>query len=81
MAPSRLSPDDKRAALERTGARAGVWVLDVATGIPTRLTFGPESDPVWSPDGGELVFSDTSGSLTYKGDRKECGRGPRGQRG
>ena len=36
----RLSPDDKRAALERTGARAGVWLLEVATGIPMRLTFG-----------------------------------------
>ena len=59
----RLSPDDKRAALERTGAKAGVWVLDVATGMPTRLTFGPESDPVWSPDGQELVFADTSGTL------------------
>ena len=59
----RLSPDDKRAALERTGAKAGVWVLDVATGIPMRLTFGPESDPVWSPDGRELVFADTSGTL------------------
>jgi len=59
----RLSPDDKRAALERSGARAGVWVLDVATGMPTRLTFGTESDPVWSPDGRELVFADTSGAL------------------
>ena len=59
----RLSPDDKRAALERTGAKAGLWLLDVATGIPTRLTFGAESDPVWSPDGRELVFADTVGQL------------------
>jgi dipeptidyl aminopeptidase/acylaminoacyl peptidase len=59
----RLSADDKRAALERTGARAGVWVLDVATGVPMRLTFGLESDPIWSPDGREIVFSDTSGNF------------------
>jgi DNA-binding winged helix-turn-helix (wHTH) protein/Tol biopolymer transport system component len=59
----RLSPDDKRAALERTGARAGVWMLEIATGVATRLTFGAESDPVWSLDGRELVFADQSGNF------------------
>ena len=33
-----LSPDDKRVALERTGAAGGVWLLELATGIATRLT-------------------------------------------
>jgi Tol biopolymer transport system component len=66
----RLSPDDKRAALERTGAKAGLWLLDVATGAPERLTFGAESDPVWSPDGRELVFADQSGNF----HRKEIGK-------
>lgn len=54
-----LSPDDKRVALERTGAAGGVTLLDVATGIATRLTFnGFDSDPIWSPDGRELVIND-----------------------
>ena len=59
----RLSPDDKRVALERSGARTGVWLLDVATGLSMRITFGAESDPVWSPDSQELVFADASGAL------------------
>jgi hypothetical protein len=60
-----LSPDDKRVALERTGAAGGVTLLDVATGIATRLTFnGFDSDPIWSPDGRELALSDfTSNEL------------------
>ena len=54
-----LSPDERRLALERSGAAAGVWLLELASGIPTRLTFnGSESDPIWSPDGRELVFTD-----------------------
>jgi eukaryotic-like serine/threonine-protein kinase len=54
-----LSPDDKRVALERTGAAAGVWLIELATGVATRLTFkGSESDPIWAPDGRELVFLD-----------------------
>jgi serine/threonine protein kinase/Tol biopolymer transport system component len=54
-----LSPDDRRLALERSGATAGLWVLDVATGVPTRLTFkGSETDPIWSPNGQEVVFTE-----------------------
>jgi dipeptidyl aminopeptidase/acylaminoacyl peptidase len=55
-----LSPDDTRLALERSGAGAGVTLLDVATGIATRLTFnGFDSDPIWSPDGRELVITES----------------------
>lgn len=61
-----LSPDDKRLVLERSGAQAGVWLLEVATGIPTRLTFGWESDPIWSPDGRELVITDYQSTNLYR---------------
>ena len=55
----RLSPDDKRVALERSGDSAGVTLMDVASGIATRLTFNAfDSDPIWSPDGRELVLTD-----------------------
>ena len=62
-----LSPDEKRVALERTGAAAGVWLLELATGIPTRLTFnGAESDPIWSPEGRELVFSENRSNSLHR---------------
>ena len=67
--------DDKRVALERTGAAGGgVTLLDVASGIATRLTFnGSDSDPIWSPDGRELALSDFRSNELHRGDRKEWG--------
>ena len=58
----------ERVALERSGAAAGVWLLELATGIPTRFTFnGSESGPIWSSNGRELVFTDfRSGTLHRK---------------
>ena len=62
-----LSPDERRLALERSGAAAGVWLLELATGIPTRLTFdGFDSDPIWSPDGRELVFTDYRSNTLHR---------------
>ena len=54
-----LSPDGAKAAANQTGAQAGVWLYDVARGLPTRLTFDAafERYPVWSPDGSRIVFS------------------------
>ena len=61
-----LSPDDKRVAAEIADAdgQYDLWVIDVARGVPSRLTTDPanERDPVWSPDSRELVYSsDASG--------------------
>jgi eukaryotic-like serine/threonine-protein kinase len=61
-----LSPDNKRVAAEIAGAdgKYDLWIVDVARGIASRLTTDPanERDPVWSPDGQQIVFSsDASG--------------------
>jgi Tol biopolymer transport system component len=56
--------------LERIGepgrfrGRSDVWTIELATGVPTRVTFDPASDddPAWSPDGLALTFwSDRNG--------------------
>lgn len=62
-----ISPDEKRVALDSTDAHGNrdVWIIDVATGKPTRLTFdlGQDLFPVWSPDGSRIVFaSDRQGA-------------------
>ena len=69
-----LSPDDRRVAAEIAGSdgRFDLWVIDVARGVPSRLTTDPanDRDPVWSPDSQELVYSsDASGdqNLLLKG--------------
>ncbi|MGO8796405.1 MAG: protein kinase domain-containing protein [Candidatus Sulfotelmatobacter sp.] len=55
----RLSPQGDRIALEMDAGMDDIWVLDVARGIKTRLTFGPVSNafPVWSPDGKWIAYA------------------------
>jgi Tol biopolymer transport system component len=58
-----LSPDERNVAVEVRNDQSGddLWVIDVARGVPTRVTsgLGNEDNPVWSPDGRSLVFSST----------------------
>jgi len=60
--PPRLSPDGRRAAVAvrdpKTGIRY-VWLYDVASGLPTRLTSssGDGLQPIWSPDGLRLAYA------------------------
>jgi len=63
----RLSPDEKRIAMDRRGQSApDIWVLDMLRGVTTRLTFDPAFDnfPIWSPDGLRILFpSNRKGSF------------------
>ena len=57
-----LSPDETRLAMERLDPQLrthDLWTLELASGILSRQTFHPtdDTDPVWSPDGRELVFT------------------------
>jgi eukaryotic-like serine/threonine-protein kinase len=61
----RLSPDGKKLAVAvgdvwRVGA-TDIWIYDLGRGTGTRLTFDPSnnSQPIWSPDGSEIVFFST----------------------
>ncbi len=55
-----LSHDGKRVAVDRivSGSR-DIWLVDAATGVPSKFTFGPGAAyaPVWSPEDKRLAFS------------------------
>ncbi|MGA8488973.1 MAG: protein kinase [Terriglobales bacterium] len=55
---ARLSPRGDRVALQIDTGANDIWILDLARGIRTRLTFGPvfNASPVWSPDGKWIAY-------------------------
>jgi eukaryotic-like serine/threonine-protein kinase len=67
-----LSPDGRRVATQMVAGTGlnDIWVIDVARGIPSRVTTGPTGaqNPVWSPDGRELIFGryNSAGRLLYR---------------
>jgi len=54
-----LSQDGKQIALSRLAPanQTGIWVLDWERGVTSRVTYGSDSNVVWSPDGRQLAFS------------------------
>ena len=54
----RLSPDGTRVALDIRDQEQDIWIWDLAREALTRFTFdpGPDSHPVWTPDGRRVVF-------------------------
>jgi Tol biopolymer transport system component len=54
-----LSRDGRRVALSEVGdGNVDVWILDLEREVRTRVTTqpGPDTSPVWSPDGADVVF-------------------------
>src|SRR5580704_19021987 len=54
-----ISPQGDRLALQIDSGQNDIWVLDLARGVRTRLTFGPVANtyPVWSPDGKWVAYA------------------------
>jgi Tol biopolymer transport system component len=57
-----LSPTGDRVAVARLDPRTGtedIWVIETVRGTATRITFDPawDTEPVWSPDGRQIVFA------------------------
>jgi Tol biopolymer transport system component len=76
----RLSPDEKRVALQRLDAEKGsydIWLIELAHGTPTRLTFDPASDiyAVWSPDGSRIVFASNREGTSHLYQKPSSGGG------
>jgi serine/threonine protein kinase len=73
-----ISPHGDRIVLQLDTGQSDIWVLDVARGVRTRLTFGPALNafPVWSPDGKWIAYtSDRNGhSNVYR--KPSDGSGP-----
>jgi Tol biopolymer transport system component/predicted Ser/Thr protein kinase len=55
-----FSPDGKRVAVSKEDSprTLDIWLIDVARGVPTRLTFDSRDDRffAWSPDGSRLAY-------------------------
>jgi len=55
-----LSPDGKRVAAHRhDGSGGDIWLTDLTRGTTSRFTFDASQDnssPIWSPNGGDIVF-------------------------
>ena len=64
-----LSRDGSRLAYSRPTTTVGwqIWILDLARGTESRVTFLPEGarSPVWSPDGRHLAFSSMTGNGVF----------------
>ena len=59
MASPRLDPSGRRAVFPRlVGNNRDVWMVDVARGSATKLTFDPAGDlsAIWSADGRSVIF-------------------------
>ena len=63
-----ISPNAQRVVTAERAAGYDLWMWDVARGVRTRFTFGPESAtaPVWSQDGKTVYYGNGSGGIYAK---------------
>jgi len=63
LASFSLSPDGTRVAYAAGPGfdKADVWVLDLARGTRTRVTFNQAIFPRWAPDGKQLYYNNANG--------------------
>ncbi len=76
-----LSPDRERLAVEivdPANRNLDIWILDLGGGGRSRLTFDAAMDfsPIWSPDGGTIVFSSDRNGEAGVYARPSSGTGP-----
>ena len=66
LANPELSPDGRRVAVTRITDGLAVWLIDIARGVPTRLTLeaGTDTAPFWSPDGERILYRHQVGSAS-----------------
>jgi serine/threonine-protein kinase len=67
---ARLSPDGHSVAVDIRDQDNDIWIFDLNRPTLRKLTFnpGPDSWPIWTPDGRRIVFSSTRGSATQQGN-------------
>ncbi|MFL6438753.1 MAG: protein kinase domain-containing protein [Terriglobales bacterium] len=56
----RFSPDGRRVAVafqDRLGRQQDIWIIDLARGTRSRLTFEGAQNPIWSADGNAVYYS------------------------
>jgi len=60
----RLSPDGSQVAVAQRNERgvADLWTYDIARNAGTKVTLNGGVGPVWSPDGGSLLYLSNRGS-------------------
>ena len=77
-----LSPDGRFLAGRVFSVNDDIWVYNIATGIPLRLTHEPldEISPLWTPDGKRIAYGTRTGQIFWTssdgtGQREELTRG------
>ena len=77
-----ILPNGRSLATRVFAINDDIWVYDIATGTPLRLTFEPldEIFPQWTPDGTRIAFGTRTGKIFWKssdgsGQREELSHG------